>query len=66
MRVIEIEGIMCGHCEARIKAALEAVKGVKSAKVSKDTGTAEVEALPEVLDEQLFAAVENAGYVIRR
>lgn len=65
MKVIKIEGIMCEHCEARIKAALEAVEGVKAAKVSKDTGTAEVSLSSDVPDEILFAAVENAGYRVR-
>lgn len=65
MKVIKIEGIMCEHCEARIKAALEAVEGVKAAEVSKDTGTAEVSLSSDVPDETLFAAVENAGYKVR-
>ena len=65
MKVIKIEGIMCEHCEARIKAALEAVEGVKAAEVSKDTGTAEVSLSSDVPDDILFAAVENAGYKVR-
>ena len=56
---------MCEHCEARIKSALEAVKGVKSAKVSKQTGTAEIELAADVADEILFAAIKNAGYEVR-
>ena len=62
MKVIKINGIMCEHCEARIKAALEAVDGVKSANVSKETGTAEVELSQSVADEALFAAIKAAGY----
>ena len=65
MKVIGINGIMCEHCEARIKAALEAVSGVKSAKVSKQTGTAEIELAADVADEILFAAIKNAGYEVR-
>ena len=65
MKTIGINGIMCEHCEARIKAALEEVNGVKSAKVSKQTGTAEIELAADVADEILFAAIKNAGYDIR-
>lgn len=65
MKVIKIDGIMCEHCEARIKAALEAVNGVKTARVSKDSGTAEVDVFADVDDNLLFAAIENAGYHVR-
>lgn len=62
VKTIKVRGIMCEHCEARIKSALEAVAGVKSAKVSKDTGTAEVEISGEVDEKLLFAAIKGAGY----
>lgn len=62
MKVIKIEGIMCEHCEMRIKSVLESVGGVKSAKVSKKTGTAEVETVAPVDDTVLISAIENAGY----
>ena len=65
MKTIGINGIMCEHCEARIKAALEGLDGVKSAKVSKDTGTAEIEFISPVSDDVLFAAIKEAGYEVR-
>ena len=61
MKTMKIEGIMCAHCEARIKAALEAVAGVESAAVSHETGTAKVTLKNAVDDNALTAAVENAG-----
>lgn len=61
---IKVKGIMCEHCEARIKAAIESVKGVKSAKVSKDTGTAEVETDGEADKNLIFEAIKAAGYEI--
>ena len=64
MKTIRIEGIMCAHCEARIKAAIEAVEGVIKADVSHERGTAEVEISGLVMDEELRAAVENAGYKV--
>ena len=64
LKEIRIEGIMCEHCEARIKAALEAVAGVAGADVSHKTGTAKVTLLSQVQDEALRTAVENAGYKV--
>ena len=51
-RTMEIRGMMCGHCEAAVKKALEAVPGVAEAKVSHETGTAVV---------TLTAAVDDAA-----
>ncbi|MBQ8411050.1 MAG: cation transporter, partial [Ruminiclostridium sp.] len=41
-KVIKIEGMMCGHCEATVKKALEAIEGVANAEVSHEKGTAVV------------------------
>lgn len=64
MKTIKIKGIMCAHCEARIKAALESITGVKSAEVSHETGTAKVTLGDAVDDNALISAVENAGYKV--
>ena len=64
MKTIKIEGIMCSHCEARIKSALMGVEGVTNAEVSHKTGHAEVELSKEVEDGALKTAVENAGYKV--
>ena len=42
-KTMHIEGMMCGHCEARVKKTLEGISGVKSAVVSHEKGTAIVE-----------------------
>ena len=61
---MKIEGMMCGHCEARVKKTLEAIAGVESAAVSHENGTAVV-TLKEVLaDDVLKNAVEAQGYKV--
>ncbi len=58
---MKIEGMQCGHCSARVKAALEKVEGVVSAEVSHENGTAVVRG--ESLDAAaLREAVENQGF----
>lgn len=58
---LKVEGMMCPHCEARVKSVLEAVEGVESAVVSHNDGTAIVSG--EALDiETLVSIVTNAGY----
>lgn len=60
---IKIEGMQCGHCSSRVKAALEKVAGVSSAEVSHETGTAVITG--ESLDAAaLKAAVENQGFSV--
>ncbi len=59
-----IEGMMCEHCEARVKKALEAVDGVESADVSKDRKDAIVTLSKDVADEALKAAVEAHDYQV--
>ena len=46
--VLKVEGMMCGHCTARVEAALTAVSGVKSAKADLAAGTVTVEAASKV------------------
>lgn len=59
-----IEGMMCGHCEARVKKVLEALEGVQGAVVSHEAGTAIVSLNEEVSDEVLKETVEAEGYTV--
>ena len=63
-KTLEVEGMMCGHCEAHVKEALEKVPGVVSAKADHGAGTAVVELSGEVADAALVAAVEACGYKV--
>ena len=63
-KTIKIDGMMCQHCEATVKKALEAVKGVDSAQVSHVSGTAEVALNADVADGELRKAVEEKGYTV--
>ena len=62
-RTMTIEGMMCSHCEGRVKKALEAVPGVQSAQVSHTAGTAVV-TVENARDEALKAAVTDQGYAV--
>ena len=64
-KTMMIEGMMCGHCEARVKKCLEALDGVESAEVSHEKGTAVVTLSAEVADEVLKKAVEEQDYVVK-
>ena len=59
---LKIEGMMCPHCEARVKKALEAVPGVAEAIPSHDKNNAVVKLNGDVDTAALVAAVEAAGY----
>ena len=61
-KTLTIEGMMCGHCEAHVKSALEGVDGVEVAEVSHVNGTATVTLSKPVTDETLIQAVEAADY----
>ena len=63
-KTMKIEGMMCGHCEATVKKALEAVDGVTEAVVSHEKGTAEVSLSTEVSDDILKKAVEDKDYTV--
>ena len=62
-RTMTIEGMMCSHCEGRVKKTLEAIPGVQSAQVSHTAGTAVV-TVENVSDETLKAAVTDQGYAV--
>ncbi len=64
MVTITIKGMMCGHCEAHVKKALEALDGVVEAVASHEKGTAVVKLSGDVADEALTQAVVDAGYEV--
>lgn len=61
-KTMKIEGMMCTHCEASVKKALEAIDGVESAEVSHEAGTAIVTMSKEVSNDVLKSAVEAKDY----
>ena len=63
-KTIKIEGMMCGHCEATVKKALEALPQVEAAKVDHTAGTAVVTLKDDVEDEVLKKAVEDKDYKV--
>ena len=63
-KTMKIEGMMCGHCEAAVKKALEAVDGVASAEVSHTSGTAVVTLFKPVDSAVLKKAVEDKDYKV--
>ena len=63
-KTMKIEGMMCGHCEARVKKCLEAVPGVEEAVVSHEQGTAVVRMSAPVADDALRTAVEAQDYKV--
>ncbi|MDE7340847.1 MAG: heavy metal translocating P-type ATPase [Lachnospiraceae bacterium] len=63
-KTIEIKGMMCGHCEAAVKKALEALPEVAQAEVSHEKGTAVVTLQAEVADDVLKKAVEEKDYEV--
>ena len=63
-KTMKIEGMMCPHCEARVKKILEEIPGVAEATVSHQEGTAVVTLTQEVAQETLCKAVEDGGYPV--
>ena len=63
-KTLKVEGMMCGHCEARVKKALEALPEVDEAVVSHEAGTAIVTLNAEVSDDVLKKAVEDQDYPV--
>ena len=61
---LKIKGMMCPHCEARVKKCLEELSGVKEAIVDHKKGTAVVVLETEVATELLKKAVEDQGYTV--
>ncbi len=65
IKTMTIEGMMCEHCEARVKKAIEALDGVADAEVSHEKGTAVVKMAVDISDEVLRKAVEDQDYTVK-
>ena len=63
-KTMNIEGMMCMHCEATVKKALEAIDGVEAAEVSHEQNRAVVTLSADVADEVLKEAVEAKDYAV--
>ena len=63
-KVMQIEGMMCGHCEAAVKKALEALPQVDEAVVSHEAGTAELTLNAEIAEDVLKKTVEDKDYTV--
>lgn len=63
-KIMNIEGMMCGHCEAAVKKALEALPQVDEAVVSHEAGTAELTLNAEIADDVLKKTVEDKDYTV--
>ena len=60
---LNVKGMHCGHCKARVESALKVVKGVKSADVDLENAKAEVKFVPsKVGEDALIAAIVDAGF----
>ena len=64
-KTLKVEGMMCGHCEAHVKQALEALPQVTEATADHVSGTVVVKLNAEVSDAELAKAVETAGYHVK-
>ncbi len=64
-KVVNVEGMMCQHCVAHVTKALEGIDGVSNVAVSLDAGTATFDAADGVTDDQVKAAIEEAGYTVK-
>ena len=61
-KTVNVEGMMCAHCEANVKKALEALDGIESAVVSHEAGTAVIELSKEVDDDLIKQTIEDKDY----
>ena len=63
-KTINVTGLMCHHCEARVQKALEAIPGVEKAVADHTTGTVVVTMTGEIANETLKKAVEEQDYTV--
>ena len=63
-KTLKIEGMMCGHCEAHVKKALEALEGVSQANVSHEAGTAVITLTADISEDVLKQTVADQGYQV--
>ena len=64
-KMLQVEGMMCSHCEAHVKKALESLPGVAEAVPNHKDGTVRVTLTGEVADTVLASAITSAGYVVK-
>ena len=64
VKTLNIEGMMCAHCQAHVQKALEGVEGVTQVEVSLEESKATVTMTPGVNEQDLAAAVTEAGYKV--
>ena len=62
--ILNIEGMMCPHCEARVKKCLEAIDGVTEASANHETGIVTVKLAKDVPTQTLKSAIEAEGYKV--
>ncbi len=63
-KILKIEGMMCPHCENRVKTLLEGLSGVSEAAVSHKSGTAELTLTDDISNDALISLITNAGYKV--
>lgn len=63
-KTIKVEGMMCGHCEAHVKEALEKIKGVEEATADHETGKVVLKLSKDIDDKKISDAVKKAGYTV--
>ena len=61
---LKVEGMMCAHCEAHVKEALEKISGVESAVADHNNGEVKVTLSSDVADDSLKSAITGAGYKV--
>ena len=61
---LKVEGMMCAHCEAHVKEALEKISGVESAVADHNNGEVKVILSSDVADDTLKSAITGAGYKV--
>ena len=65
VKVLDVEGMMCAHCQAHVQKALAEIAGVTEVTVSLEEKTATVAMESEIADEKLSQAVTEAGYQVK-
>ena len=63
-KTMKINGMMCGHCEARVKKVLEALPQVEEAVVSHEAGTAVLTLVEEISNDELKKVIEDQDYEV--
>ena len=64
-KTYKIEGMMCMHCVAHVKEALEKIRGVEKVDVSLEKGTATISSKKDIADKDVIKAVTKAGYKVK-